>query len=134
MIFRASKKITKKMKKGGGGVNKCFRQIGSGPRRAFGVCQVKRIHQSLQPDLVRPVPCVQGAADCYPFGSSADPTFLNLGRLTYAASLNNRASTTSYQNRSKMDQSGPRGEGGEGYPNFNKIIFLKKNANAPKTK
>ena len=32
---------------------------------------------------------------CYPFGSSADPTFSYLGRLTYAASLNNRPSPNS---------------------------------------
>ena len=30
-------------------------------------------------DLGRPVPCEQGAADCYPFGTSADPTFVRPG-------------------------------------------------------
>ena len=43
----------------------------------------------------RRVPCEQGAADCYPFWSSADPTLQDLGRLTYAASVNNLPSTTS---------------------------------------
>ena len=48
-------------------------------QRAFGVCKVRRIRQSLQTDLGRPVPCEQGAADCYPFGSSADPIFFRPG-------------------------------------------------------
>ena len=34
-------------------------------------------------NLGRPVPCEQGAADCYPFGSSADPFFQDLGIRTY---------------------------------------------------
>ena len=53
-------------------------------RRIFGgspaVCKVRRIRQSPRMSLGRPVPCEQGAADRYPFGSSADsfsqdPTF-----------------------------------------------------------
>ena len=44
-------------------------------RRGFGDCKVRRIRQSARMSLGRPVPCEQVAADCYPLGSSAEPTF-----------------------------------------------------------
>ena len=79
MIFEAAQKM-KKSEKGGGGVKRESVLVGSAEhlcsRRAFGVCKVKQIRQSLQTNLGRLVPCEQGAADmysCYPFGSSADP-------------------------------------------------------------
>ena len=81
MIFDALKKL-KNLKN----LKKCEKRIGTGRfggtpaacRRAFGVCKVKQSHAEFATSLGRPVPCEQGAADCYPFGSSADPIFWSL--------------------------------------------------------
>ena len=44
-----------------------------GSPKSFWSLQSQADSSEFAMSLGRPVPCEQGAADCYPFGSSADP-------------------------------------------------------------
>ena len=75
--FGSGPKNEKNVKKRSGDVKRGFGRQGSaehpGSPKSFGSLQSQADSSEFVKNLGRPVPCEQGAADYYLFGSSADP-------------------------------------------------------------